>query len=150
MLRCGLLAFRQEESFVASPRLERIRLDAPPQTFMVKALAMRVDAVNVRDFDLIDVAPIAGSIGATRRGVIGLLTSRRMIVCIGGSIITIGLALSSNIPIDFGSGVRPLAEENVSVSRTAANTSANRDRTQKAPYSSWSTRCTGSLSRNHA
>ena len=70
---------------------------------------------------------------ATARGVMGRLTLRRMAVCSGGSIITMGAARPSNMAIESGSGVRPCAEENVTVSRAASRTSANRDRTQNSP-----------------
>ena len=76
-------------------------------------------------------ARTAGSISVTWRGVNPRPTSRRKAVCSGGSIITIGAA--SSRPAFWRSpysNVRPSADENVAVSRAAANTSAKRDSTQ--------------------
>ena len=81
---------------------------------------------------------MAGSSAATARGVIGRLTRRRIVVCSGGSIITIGAARPSNIAMLSGSGVNPFAEEKVALSRTASKTSAKRESTQNGSNPGWS------------
>ena len=75
-------------------------------------------------------ARTAGSMADTRRGVRSFVTRRRKAVCAGGSRNTIGIATSS--PVTASSSyatVRPLADENVSGSPAAPQTSSKRVRT---------------------